>query len=61
MECNLSEVSGMSVVFVCDLVLLPLVQKLRGSHVLPVEAFVIGIKMESNDQHSFWELIKGSR
>ena len=47
------EVSGMSVVSVCDLVLLPLVQKSRASHVLPVEAFVIRIKMESNDQHSF--------
>ena len=44
----------------CDLVLLPLVQKSWGSHVSPVEVFVIGIKIESSDPHSFWELIKGS-
>ena len=34
----------MSVVSVCDLVLLPLVQKSRATHVLPVEAFVDRIK-----------------
>jgi len=27
----------------------------------PVEAFATGIKMESSDQHSFLEPIKGSR
>jgi len=27
----------------------------------PVEVFVTGIKMESSDQRSFLELIKGSR
>jgi len=31
------------------------------TYALPLEAFAIGIKMESSNQGSFQELIKGSR
>jgi len=31
------------------------------TYMSPVEAFATGIKMESSNQCSFWELIKGSR
>ena len=31
------------------------------TYVLPVEAFATGIKMESSNQRSFFETIKGSR
>jgi len=47
----------MSVVSVCDLVLLPLVQKSRASHVLPVEAFaghlpgMVGFEAVEVDNH----------